>query len=588
MHYLFRHKTFKPFFSTQFLGAFNDNIFKNALAIFITYQAINEVEAGKISGLAGALFIAPYIFFSMTAGQLSDKYEKSNFIKQTKLAELLIMILGALGFWLENINFLLLILFLMGTQSTFFGPAKYSILPQVFKEDDSLVAATSYVEMGTFLAILTGTIAGGFLIGLGKGYVCLFVILFAFLGWRSSQKIPKVPIANPKAKISFNPFKQISSLFAVTFQNKSIFCSIFLISWFWFFGAVYLQQIAVFVRYMVNADKAFVTVFLSSFTLSLSLGSVVCNVLSNKKIELALIPIGALGMSFFSYDLSLISYPIFQGSTPITLSNLASNPGFLTFCRAVFDFFSIGFFGSFYIVPLYALMQRRSDTSNCSQVIASNNIINSFFMVASSAYTIYFYKSGYNTAQLLASIGFLNILILAIFLLYMPELWHRFVIFIQSKFFVSYDTRNFRATLNSQTALVVGKKESTWDIMILSYFFNKPVKIFSNISNKPWLEKTIRKLTCYTISKNHNNYFNDNKIISHLNKKEIIYMSQSSFNELTTEKSKTIITHCKNKKIPIFLFSKNNIKRDLSNSLFHKFKVLKKDSLKISLESIPL
>ena len=539
---------------------------------------------GRSVVFAGALFIAPYILFSMLAGQLSDKYEKSAFIKKTKLAELIIMLLGAVGFWFSNVYFLLFVLFLMGTQSTFFGPAKYSLLPQVFKKDEELVAATSYVEMATFLAILMGTISGGLLIGLGPSYVSLFVVFFAFLGWYFSLKIPETDFVNSKAKISFNPFKQMKSLYSVTFQNKSVFVSILLISWFWFFGAIFLQQIAVFVRYMINADKAFVTLFLSSFTLSLSLGSVVCNLLSNKKIELALIPIGSLGMSIFAFDLSLVTYPIFEGDVPIVLSQLTSSAGFWPFARCVFDFFCIGFFGSFYIVPLYALMQRRSDASNCSQVIASNNIINSFFMIASSIYTIYFYKFGFNTAQLLASVGILNIVVLIASLFYMPEFWHRFFMFIQSRFFVHYDSRSFKEGLKSKTALIVGKKESIKDLMIISYFMNKPIKVLTSIKNKSLPEKVVKVLTCYTIFIKKHKKLNDEKIISHLDKNELIYMTDSSFKNMTKERKNDVLTYCRENKIPIFFFSQKSLAKDLSKSSARSWLNSKKQSFRLSLD----
>lgn len=587
MHSLFRHKTFRPFFLTQFLGAFNDNVFKNALVIFITYQAVNEVEAGKITGLAGALFIAPYIFFSMLAGQLSDRYEKAGFIKQTKVAELIIMLFGALGFWLSNVNFLLFILFLMGTQSTFFGPAKYSILPQVFKDDEELVGATSYVEMGTFFAILAGTIGGGVLIGMGSEYVSAAVVFFAFLGWFASVKIPKTDSGDPSVKISLSPLQQVKSIYTVTLQNKSVFVSILLISWFWFFGAIFLQQIAVFVRHMVFADKAFVTVFLSAFTLSLSFGSFACNFLSNKKIELALIPIGALGMSLFAFDLSFISYPIFGGDEPLLLSHLFESGALFSFARCVFDFFSIGFFGSLYIVPLYAMMQRRSDLSNCSQVIASNNIINSVFMIASSIYTIVFYSLGYNTTQLLASVGILNIFVLIAVLFYMPEFWHRFYIFIQSKFFVEYDTRSFKKGMQRKGAVIVGRKESIFDLMALSYFLNKPIKVFESFKNKSFIERTVKIMTCYTIFKRQQKKINDKKIITHLDKNELVYMNEIAFQQLTSEKQSEVLTYCKENKIPVFFFTRKHLGVEFSRSSRKVFFFIKKRTLTLSLDSLP-
>jgi len=243
---------FGPFFVTQFLGAFNDNVFKNALVILIAIRAANEAEAGVWINIASGLFILPYFIFSPFAGQLADKYEKAILIQMVKLAEIFIMLLGAIGFYLDHIGFLVITLFLMGTQSTFFGPVKYSILPQHLDEDE-IVTGTSLIEMGTFVSILLGTLLGGILIKLGTGFVSFAIILFAFLGWLSAKKVPEAPAASPDLKISKNPMREMMSLMELSRQSNSVFYSIIGISWFWFFGATFLAQIPNYVSHTLNS-----------------------------------------------------------------------------------------------------------------------------------------------------------------------------------------------------------------------------------------------------------------------------------------------------------------------------------------------
>ncbi|MBC62355.1 MAG: hypothetical protein CMP11_07855 [Zetaproteobacteria bacterium] len=475
MSIIFKQKNFAPFFWTQFWGAFNDNLFKNALVIFLTYRALTEAESGVVSSLSGGLFILPFILFSTLAGQMADRYEKSSFIRFTKIAEIFIMSIAALGFWFESQTFLLLVLFLMGTQSTFFGPVKYSLLPQIYPNDEDLMSANSLIEMGTFLAILTGTLAGGFLANYHAAYVCIGVFFFALLGWRSSCGIPKVPLVNSGKKIELNPIKQVKTMLNVSLQNHSIIGSIFAISWFWFLGGVILSQIPVCVKYMINADKLFVTVVLTTFTLSLALGSFICNKLSNKKIELALVFIGSIGLSLFTFDLSVISYPIFSEtiSTPYKIVELGK---VTLFTRLLLDFFLVGFFGSLYIVPLYALLQKRSKRETCSEVIAANNILNSIFILLSAAFIVISYDFGLNIKNIFFILGILNFFSLIVLIIIMPEVLYRFLVWLKKHTHSEFIFQSKRKICPKNPTLVVGECV-TKDPMVLSYFLHMPIRL---------------------------------------------------------------------------------------------------------------
>ena len=570
MYSLLKEKRFFPVFLTQFLGAFNDNVFKNALVIFIAYKAITETESGMLSSFAAGLFIIPYLIFSVIAGQLADKYEKSEFIVKTKLVEIFAMFLGAVGFYLENFYFLLFVLFLMGTQSTFFGPAKYSILPQMFRKDSDLMEATGLVEMGTFLAILTGTIVGGVLIAIDKYMVCLFIVVFSLLGWLASRKIPRIGISNPRIVIRINPIKQLKLIFKVFFQSHSIVFSILLISWFWFFGAVFLTQIAVYVRYMVNADKTFVTVFLTAFTLSLSIGSVICNRLSQKKIELALIVVGSLGMSFFAFDLGLVEYPVFR----IGVSNLTDiwyTPELSRFIRVTLDFFFVGFFGSFYIVPLYAFLQRRSLSQSCSQAIAGNNIVNAIFMVASTIYGIYFYKMGYSTAQLFSFTASLNFVIFICFLLFMPEIHQRFVIWLQEKTIYDFTLSSGFSQLKGQEKMIIVGNFSSYGLMLLTYFLNRPVRLLTRKSPvfMDSLKSILNRSIVCQVFKDLD--FNK-KIVGPLRRKELIFISSRDYRVLERTYP-NFGQECKKHSINVYKFSKKKSSKVRQHILFEKREV---------------
>lgn len=398
---------FGPFFWTGFWGAFNDNCFKNALVILIAYRAATESESGLWVNVASALFILPFFLFSPLAGQIADKYEKSFLVRWIKIAEILIMSLAAIGFFFDNTSFLIFVLFLMGAQSTFFGPIKYSLLPQALKPHE-LVAGNAMVELGTFVSILIGTIAGGLVIAKFPDWIGATVIAFAILGYLHSRGIPEFAIAAPDHKISFEFWGEIKRLSRIAAEDKLIQVSIFAISWFWFYGAVFLAQIPNFTKFFVGGSETVGTLFLAVFSISIGLGALICEVFSKGQVRLPFVMIGAAGMSVFAADLSLLEYT--PGQQLLTLHQYLSfeSQTFLKM-RILIDLFFIGMFGSFYTLPLYTLIQSRSRVEARSRLIAWLNIVNSLFIVASAVFAILLYKLGLNTIQIFMVTAAMNV-----------------------------------------------------------------------------------------------------------------------------------------------------------------------------------
>ncbi|MCC6144219.1 MAG: MFS transporter, partial [Candidatus Hydrogenedentes bacterium] len=309
---LLAQRRFWPMFWTQFLGAFNDNFFKNALVILIAFKAVEVggLDAQQMVALAGGLFILPFFLFSAVAGQMADRYSKSAFIPWIKVAEIAVMSLAAIGFLTENIVLLLVVLFLMGLQSALFGPVKFGILPQLLGRDE-LVAGNALVEMGTFLAILLGTIGGGLLIAVEGGglYVSLAVVAFAILGTLTSLFLIKLPAEAPDLKIQWNPVTPAWRIFQHTRANYSIFQSILGISWFWFLGASMLAVFPTWCTEVLNADETVVTLLLALFSVGIGIGSMLCERLSRGHLELGLVPLGSIGMTIFLVDLFIAGRP---------------------------------------------------------------------------------------------------------------------------------------------------------------------------------------------------------------------------------------------------------------------------------------
>lgn len=387
---LFKHRRFSAMFFTQFLGAFNDNVFKQALILILTYVAAAKMgmEISLLNNLAALLFILPYFLFSALAGQIADKYEKSKLTQGVKLLEICIMALAAIGFWFELYWLLFVALFLMGTQSTFFGPIKYGYLPEAMHKDE-LVGANGLFQTGTSLAILTGMMAAGVLTQLDHSTLWLIVstLFVAILGHIASRHLPKT---TPQAKdlaINWNIFSTSFDIIKYLYSLPLLFFVIIGNSWFWFYGATFLTQTPEFSKVILHGDESVVILLLTLFSVGTALGSLLCKTLTKNQVSLKLLPIGILGLSVFAIDLylSLSSIAIQAPRTPYGISALMDMDGTW---RVFADLFFLGFAGGVYIVPMYAFMQAYAPISHRSRVVGANNIFNAIFMVGSAVFSI--------------------------------------------------------------------------------------------------------------------------------------------------------------------------------------------------------
>lgn len=383
---LLKEKRFLPYFITQTLGAFNDNVYKNVFLILVAFSAPGTLAMSTdlFINLAAALFILPFFLFSAFAGELTDKYEKSQLIRIVKIAEIIIMCMAAIALIYQEYTLLLVLLFLMGTQSAFFGPVKYALLPQVLKPNE-LLTGNAFVEIGTFLAILIGTILAGFIAYQPNAhYVAAFtVILLAAMGYLSARKIPYAPANNPQLNIQFSPIRQIKKTLIIAHKNKIVLQSVLGSSWFWFLGTCYLTQFPNFSKVYLGGDETSVSFLLALFSIGITIGALLCDKLSNHRIEPGIVPIGALGITIFGISLAF-STP----NQPMVTAGLLEFIAEPRLWWVFFDLFMIGIFAGIFIVPLYAIMQNRAEETERSQVIAAHNIYSSLFMVLAAVIAI--------------------------------------------------------------------------------------------------------------------------------------------------------------------------------------------------------
>jgi 1-acyl-sn-glycerol-3-phosphate acyltransferase len=440
--YLLRERRFGPFFATQFLGALNDNVFKNALVIAFTFQAgtWSAHSAGALANIAQALFILPFFLFSAQAGQLADKFERSRIIRLVKLAEIVVMAIALAGFALQSLALLLAALFLMGAHSTMFGPVKYAFLPQHLREDE-LIGGNAWIESGTFLAILLGTILGGVLVSAGTielypagtgaasagGQTAACVcVLIAIAGYAASRGVPHSPAPAPGLQLDWNPVRETWRNLRFTAGNRTVFHSVLGISWFWFYGALFLAQFPAYARDTLGGAESVITLLLAVFSVGIGLGSLACERLSGRKIEIGLVPFGSIGMSFAALDLFLASpaSPIGHG---LGAAQFVQQPGSI---RILVDLLLIGAFGGLYIVPLYALIQTRTERAHQSRVIAGNNILNAAFVVAAALLAIGLLGAGVSVAQLFLVTAALNAAVAVYIYTLVPEFLMRFIVWL--------------------------------------------------------------------------------------------------------------------------------------------------------------
>jgi len=491
---LLRERRFAPFFGVQFLGALNDNVFKQALVILLAYQtaSFTTMSSDVLQNVAQALFILPFFLFSATAGQLADKYEKSRLITVTVAIELVVMGLGAVGFFLHNLSLLLAALFLGGVQSALFGPVKYAILPQQLKETE-LVGGNGLVETGTSMAILMGMMLGGWMVsqpGWGIAGVAVTTMAFSALGLLLSRYVPLAPAADPDLEINWNLFTETWRSFQLMRGNRTVFLSILGVSWFWFFGAMFITQFPNLSKNFLAGDEHVVTLLLIVFSIGIGAGSLLCERLSGHKVEIGLVPFGSIGMTLFAVDL----YFALAGYAPLGQATLGQFLRDAGSWRMLADLLLIGIFGGFYIVPLYALIQSRSEPSHRSRIIAGNNILNALFVVAAAVLAIGLFQAGFTIPQLLLATALLNALVAAYIYTLVPEFLMRFIVWMLIHSVYRLDKEGLDNIPDDGAAVLVCNHVSFVDALIIAAACRRPVRFVMdhNIFRVPVLNFVFR------------------------------------------------------------------------------------------------
>lgn len=419
LFHLFAQRRFLPFFITQFLGALNDNLFKNALLVIVVSGAVagSDSNTNFITNLAAGLFILPYFLFSTTAGQLADRYDKALLIRRIKVAEIILMVAGCYALWRADINLMLGILFALGVQSAFFGPIKYAIIPQHLSADE-LLAGNAQVGMGTFVSILVGTLIGGWLVTADQGpmYVGLLATLFAVIGWLSSRHIPNAPAtsAAQQGTLTLNPLTVARGNLKLARKNPTVFYCIIAISWFWLYGGSFLTQVPNYAVTVLQGHPTLISILLGAFIVGVAIGSLLCHRLSKGQVEPGLVPIGGLGLSVFAVDLFFTS-GLYQTanadlSAVLPLTFIALTDGI----HILLDLMFIGMFGGMLVVPLYSMIQQRTEDETRARVLSVNNIINAIFMVVGALLGMLFLSIlGWSIPQFFLAVALMNAVFLS-------------------------------------------------------------------------------------------------------------------------------------------------------------------------------
>ena len=424
---LLSQRRFAPFFWTQFLGAFNDNLFKTALMVALTYDALSwtTISPGLLNNLIPGLFILPYVIFSATAGQIADKVEKGRLARFVKLFEVGIMLIAGLGWMTHTLWLLIAAVVGMGVHSTLFGPVKYAYLPQHLTQDE-LVGGNGVVEMGTFVGILLGEVVGAMLVAhkpFGIELVAGASLLMALIGLAASWRIPASPAPVPELKINYNFVTESVRNLRFSAQNRTVFLSILGNSWFWFYGALVLSQFPVYAKDYLHGDHSVFVLLLTVFSLGIGVGSLLCEKLSGRKVEIGLVPFGSIGLSLFGIDLYFASMA-YTNTATVDAFALVALPGAL---RILADLVLIGVFGGFFIVPLFALIQTRCDPKHVSRTIAGMNILNALFMVAAAGVAILLLGQGFSIPQMFLITALLNAVVAVYIFSLVPEFLMRFL-----------------------------------------------------------------------------------------------------------------------------------------------------------------
>ena len=471
---LLRQRRFAPFFWTQFSGAANDNLFKFAFTVMVTYQLSVDWLPPAMAGLViGALFILPFLLFSATSGQLTDKYDKTKMIRLVKNMEIAIMLVAAFGFMTDNVPILLLCTFLMGVHSTLFGPVKFAYMPQVLTERE-LTGGNGMVEMGTFVAILLGNVAGGLLVaipGIGHTTVAVACVLAALAGRAVAQFIPSVPATDPGLTINWNPFTETWRNLKLAHENIVVFRSLLGISWMWFFGAVFLSQFPSLAKEVLHGNEQVASLLLVVFSVGIGIGSLLCEVLSRRHVEIGLVPLGAIGMSVFSIDL-------YFASRSLPASDIMGLAAFIsqgTHWRVMLDLLLLSLFAGLYSVPMYALIQMRSQPTHRARIIAANNILNALFMIASSLIAGALLGAGFTVPQIFLFTGLANAVVAFYIFMLVPEYLLRFVAWVSSRFVYRFKVQGDENLPSAGAAILACNHVSFVDAVLLMAASPRPI-----------------------------------------------------------------------------------------------------------------
>jgi 1-acyl-sn-glycerol-3-phosphate acyltransferase len=472
---LLGQRRFAPFFWTQFLGAANDNVFKFAFTLMITYQLQLDWLPPTMAGLViGALFILPYVLFSATSGQLADKHDKARLMQLVKSLEIAIMVIAAWGFYAANVPALLACVFLMGLHSTLFGPVKYAYMPQQLNERE-LTGGNGMVEMGTFVAILLGQLLGGILVDqpvVGPQHVAWACLALAVAGRVTAQAIPASPSTDPGLVINWNPFTETWRNLKLAHEGLAVFRSLLGISWMWFFGAVFLSNFPAFAKEVLHGSPQVASLLLAVFSIGIGIGSLMCEMLSKRHVEIGLVPLGAIGMSVFAIDL----YFAATGLPPadnLSVSAFLAQPAHW---RVLADLTLLALFAGLYSVPMYALIQLRAQPSHRARIIAANNILNALFMIGSSVIAGALLGAGLTIPQIFLVVGIANAVVAFYIFLIVPEYLLRFAAFVLTRLVYRFRVINDERLPTAGPAVLVCNHVSFVDAVLLMAASPRPIR----------------------------------------------------------------------------------------------------------------
>ncbi len=408
---LLSKRRFLPLFITQALGAFNDNLFKNALVILVTFSLARQttMDPRQLVAFAGGLFILPFFLFSATAGTIADGHEKSALIRRIKLAEIIITGFGVFALFYQDVFILLAVLFFLGAQSAFFGPLKYGILPQHL-QPNQLIGANALIETATFMAILIGTIIGGILILTPNGPLLVSVVMAftAVCGYAACRFIPVAEPEHGPLKIRWNIIAETARTIRFSRTDSIVFSAILGDAWFWFMGSVFLAQLPVYTKDILGGDETLVTFFLTLFSIGIGAGALFCNLLLKGETSARYAPLAALGMAIFCGDLYFAS-PV--PSSPTSLQSVLTFIQTSAGLRISFDLLAVAIMAGLFVVPLFALVQARAVPEFRARTIAADNIIGSGAIVLSAVFVIALAQLDFSIVDVYLCLAALNVIV---------------------------------------------------------------------------------------------------------------------------------------------------------------------------------